>query len=137
MGYMAVARVESAGPGAADYRPGERLLTSTGHGSHALLDLNASAAAPVWRLPDDAPAHHLVFARMAKTAITALCRAEVTLAQSVVVVGLGIIGQITLRLFEAAGAWPLAGIDPVAMRREAAQRGGATVVLDAGAAGHG
>src|SRR5439155_21354463 len=112
------------------YRPGERLLTSTGHASHALLDLNAPAPAPVWRLPVDAPAHHLVFARMAKTAITALCRAEVTLAQSVAVVGLGIIGQITLRLFEAAGAWPLLGVDPVAGRRAAAARGGATAALD-------
>src|SRR5205807_3740702 len=51
MGYMAVARVEAVGPGVADYRTGERLLTSTGHASHALLDLNTSAAAPVWRLP--------------------------------------------------------------------------------------
>src|SRR5947209_20131601 len=40
MGYMAVARVEAAGPGAEAYRPGDRLLTSTGHSSHALAGLH-------------------------------------------------------------------------------------------------
>jgi 2-desacetyl-2-hydroxyethyl bacteriochlorophyllide A dehydrogenase len=130
MGYMAVARVERVGPGVAEYRPGDRVLTSTGHTSHTLVDLGSGFGARMWRLPDDAPAHRLVLARMAKTSITALCRTEVTLAQSVVVVGLGIIGQVTLRLFEAAGSWPLAGVDPVALRREAARRGGASWVLD-------
>jgi threonine dehydrogenase-like Zn-dependent dehydrogenase len=84
----------------------------------------------MWRLPADGESHRLVFARMAKTAITALVRAEVTLAQSLAVVGLGIIGQITLRLFEAAGAWPIVGVDPVALRREAAIRGGAAGAVD-------
>jgi threonine dehydrogenase-like Zn-dependent dehydrogenase len=130
MGYMAVTRVEAAGPGVAAYAPGDRLLTSTGHASQALMDLSGAVAPPVWRLPDETPASQLVFARLAKTAITALCRAEITLAQSVVVVGLGIIGQITLRLFEAAGAWPLLGVDPVAARRAAATRGGATAAID-------
>ena len=33
------------------------------------------------------------------------------------VLGLGMIGQLTLRLFSAAGAYPLIGIDPVERRR--------------------
>src|SRR5437764_15022092 len=37
MGYMAVVRVEQAGPETTGYRAGDRLLTSTGHASHALL----------------------------------------------------------------------------------------------------
>jgi threonine dehydrogenase-like Zn-dependent dehydrogenase len=129
MGYMAVARVDAVGPDVTGFRDGERLLTSTGHASHSTVDAELLARR-AWRLPDSAPAHHLVFARMAKTAVTALCRAEVTLAQRVAVVGLGVIGQVTLRLFEAAGAWPIVGVDPVAMRREAAVRGGAVAGID-------
>jgi len=129
MGYMAVARVDSVGRDVTHFHPGQRLLTSTGHTSHTLID-EAVLKVKSWELPFDAPAHHLVFARMAKTAVTALCRAEVTLAQSVAVVGLGIIGQVTLRLFEAAGAWPIVGLDPVKMRREAAVRGGAVAGID-------
>lgn len=130
MGYMAVVRVEAVGPGVTDHQEGDRLLTSTGHVRHALLDVSATTELRSWRLSNEGPAHRLVFARMAKTAATALTRTKVTFAQSVVVVGLGIIGQVTLRLFEAAGSWPLVGIDPIAFRREAALRGGARAALD-------
>jgi 2-desacetyl-2-hydroxyethyl bacteriochlorophyllide A dehydrogenase len=130
MGYMAVVTVEEVGSGVTGVKIGDRLLTSTGHAAHAVLEVAALDESRCWRLPSDSPAHHLVFARMAKTAVTALCNAEVTLAQSVAVVGLGIIGQITVRLFEAAGAWPIVGVDPVALRREAARRGGAVAAVD-------
>jgi len=130
MGYMAVVRVDAVGADVHDYQEGDRLLTSTGHVSHALIDVSAESPARFWRLPDEGAAHRLVFARMAKTAATALTRTEVTFTQSVAVVGLGIIGQMTLRLFEAAGSWPLVGVDPVAFRREAALRGGARAALD-------
>jgi threonine dehydrogenase-like Zn-dependent dehydrogenase len=66
--------------------------------------------------------------------LTALVRAESILGQSVAVLGLGMIGQLTLRLFAAAGAHPLIGIDPMAGRRALAERtpGVATVDPDAG-----
>lgn len=44
--------------------------------------------------------------------------------------GLGIIGQVALRLYEGAGAFPIVGLDPIAFRREAAARGGAIVTID-------
>src|SRR5437764_11474753 len=47
MGYMAVSRVEQVGPGVENYRAGQRLLTSTGHASHALLEVAGSAGAAV------------------------------------------------------------------------------------------
>jgi threonine dehydrogenase-like Zn-dependent dehydrogenase len=129
MGYMAVVRVQAVGPGVEGLAPGQRLLTSTGHASHALIEAS-TLAARFWPAPDDAPAHRLVLARMGKTAVTAACRAGVTLAQSVAVVGLGIVGQMALRLFGVAGSWPLAGVDPVRLRREAARRGGAIAAVD-------
>jgi len=50
------------------------------------------------------------------------------------VLGLGIIGQIALRLYDCAGAYPIVGLDPVAFRRAAAERGGAIATLDPTAA---
>ena len=44
--------------------------------------------------------------------------------------GLGVIGQFALRSFKAAGAYPVIGIDEIAMRREAALTGGADHVID-------
>jgi threonine dehydrogenase-like Zn-dependent dehydrogenase len=49
------------------------------------------------------------------------------------VLGLGVIGQFALRGLIAAGAWPVIGIDAVAMRRRAARAAGADHVLDPGA----
>lgn len=130
MGYMAVARVEKVGAGVAGFREGDRLLTSTGHASHVLVDLPDGVPPRMWHVPEGVPAHHLVLARMAKTAVTAVVQAGVTVAQSVAVVGLGIVGQVALRLFVASGAWPAVGVDPVAMRRHAAIRGGASGGVD-------
>jgi threonine dehydrogenase-like Zn-dependent dehydrogenase len=53
-----------------------------------------------------------------------------TLGRSAAVLGLGVIGQFALRCLIAAGAWPVVGIDAVAMRREAAKAAGADHVLD-------
>lgn len=129
MGYMAVARVDQLGPGVEGFAEGDRLLTSTGHTSHAIVDV-ADGGGRFWRLPPDGPAHRLVLARMAKTAATAVVRAGETFAQSVAVAGLGIVGQVALRLFQAAGSWPIVGLDPVEFRRAAAVRGGAVAGID-------
>ncbi|MGV3720990.1 MAG: alcohol dehydrogenase catalytic domain-containing protein, partial [Actinomycetota bacterium] len=94
MGYMAVARVDRVGSGVSGYQVGDRLLTSTGHTSHAILDATEPPGGSVWRLPERGAAHRLVLARMAKTAATAVARAGETFTQSVVVVGLGIVGQV-------------------------------------------
>jgi threonine dehydrogenase-like Zn-dependent dehydrogenase len=59
-------------------------------------------------------------------------RAGVTLGRSAAVLGLGVIGQFTLRCLKACGAYPVVGIDAMAMRREAARAGGADHVLDPG-----
>jgi threonine dehydrogenase-like Zn-dependent dehydrogenase len=59
-------------------------------------------------------------------------RAGITLARSAAVLGLGIIGQFTLRCLIAAGAHPVIGIDGVRMRREAAFAAGADFVIDPG-----
>src|SRR5262249_5533989 len=48
------------------------------------------------------------------------------------VLGLGIIGQFALRCLIAAGAYPVVGIDDVAMRRQAALAAGASHVIDPG-----
>lgn len=130
MGYMAVARVDQVGSSVSGYQVGDRLLTSTGHTSHAVLDATDPPGGRVWRLPNDGPAHRLVLARMAKTAATAVVRAGETFTQSAAVVGLGIVGQVALRLFQAAGAWPIIGVDPVEFRRQAAIRGGAMAAID-------
>jgi threonine dehydrogenase-like Zn-dependent dehydrogenase len=70
------------------------------------------------------------WACIARYGMGASIRAGITLGRSAAVLGLGIIGQFTLRCLIAAGAHPVIGIDGVAMRREAAEAAGADLVLD-------
>jgi threonine dehydrogenase-like Zn-dependent dehydrogenase len=129
MGYMAVGRVEACGEEVTAVRPGQRLICSGHHATTSLIDGTTPGLA-AWLLPEELPGEQAVFARMAKTAITAAARSGVTMGQSLAVLGLGIIGQIALRLYETAGAYPIVGLDPVAFRRAAAERGGAIATLD-------
>src|SRR5262249_45246056 len=57
-------------------------------------------------------------------------RAGLTLGRSAAVLGLGIIGQFSLRCLIAAGAHPVVGIDSIRMRRDAALAAGADLALD-------
>ena len=131
MGYMACGRVVETGVDAA-FEVGQRILTSSGHASYSLIRAGGIEG-HAWLLPDDAPPEQLVFARMAKTAVTACCQAGHTVGESVAVVGLGIIGQTALRCFDACGAGPLVGVDFVPLRRRAAKAGGASLTIDPGA----
>jgi threonine dehydrogenase-like Zn-dependent dehydrogenase len=67
---------------------------------------------------------------IARYGLGAAIRVGITLGRSVAVLGLGVIGQFALRAFKAAGAFPVVGIDGIAMRREAAIAGGADFVID-------
>jgi 2-desacetyl-2-hydroxyethyl bacteriochlorophyllide A dehydrogenase len=133
MGYMAVGRIDACGEQVTAVKPGQRLLCSGGHATASLVNGTAPGLS-AWLLPEDLPGEQAVFARMAKTAITAAARSSVTMGQSLAVLGLGIIGQIALRLYDCAGTYPIVGIDPIAFRRAAAGRGGAIATLDPTAA---
>lgn len=78
MGYMAVGRVEACGERVTAVRPGQRLLCSGRHATTSLINGTAPGLA-AWVLPEDLPAEQAVFARMAKTAITAVARSGVTM----------------------------------------------------------
>ena len=74
--------------------------------------------------------HAASVACIARYGLGAAIRCGITLGRSVAVLGLGIIGQFALRSFLAAGAYPVVGIDAVAMRRKAALAAGAHHVID-------
>jgi threonine dehydrogenase-like Zn-dependent dehydrogenase len=67
---------------------------------------------------------------IARYGLGASARAGITLGRSGAVLGLGIIGQFSLRCMIAAGMSPVVGIDAVKMRRDAALAAGADHVID-------
>jgi 2-desacetyl-2-hydroxyethyl bacteriochlorophyllide A dehydrogenase len=128
-GYSAVGRVAAVGEGVEGFAVGERLVWPGRHESHALLK-PADPHAAIWRVAESVPAPVAALALITRFPLTALVRAEQMLGQSVAVMGLGTIGQITLRLFSAAGAYPLIGVDPLAGRRAVAERTSGVATVD-------
>ena len=115
-GYSSVGRVIAMGEDVPSFHVGQRVVWSGRHESHALVNV-ADGASPIWPIGEAVPAQIAAFALLARFPLTALVQSGQILGQSVAVLGLGLIGQLALRLFSAAGAYPLFGIDPVQRRR--------------------
>jgi threonine dehydrogenase-like Zn-dependent dehydrogenase len=84
----------------------------------------------LWKLPPKLDADKAAWACIARYGMGASIRAGITLGRSAAVLGLGIIGQFSLRCLLAAGANPVVGIDSVKMRRDSALAAGAHHVID-------
>jgi 2-desacetyl-2-hydroxyethyl bacteriochlorophyllide A dehydrogenase len=132
-GYSAAGTVVAVGSAVSGWQPGDRVSYPGNHASLELLTLGHERGR-LWRLPDELDAEKASVACIARYGLGAAIRPGITLARSAAVLGLGIIGQFALRSLIAAGAYPVVGIDAVAMRRQAALAAGADHVLgpDAG-----
>ena len=131
-GYSAAGTVVAVGAEVKNLKPGDRIAYPGNHASHELLTLGHERGR-WWRLPDGLAAERAAWSCIARYGMGAAIRPVVTLGRSAAVLGLGIIGQFSLRSLQAAGVHPVVGIDSVAMRRNAARAGGADLVIDPGA----
>ncbi len=82
-------------------------------------------------MPDGVPLREAAFVTLGAIAMQGVRRAEPTLGETVIVVGLGLLGQLAAQLLRAAGCHVI-GCDPIASKRELAQRLGADVVCAPG-----
>src|SRR6516225_7766660 len=131
-GYSAAGVVAAVGAEVKGWKPGDRVSYPGNHASAELLTLGHERGR-LWRLPPGLDAEKAAVACIARYGLGASIRAGLTLGRSAAVLGLGVIGQFSLRCLIAAGANPVVGIDAVAMRRAAAKAAGADHVLDPGA----
>jgi len=129
-GYSAAGRVLKVGkdfPGS--FREGDRVSFPGNHASAELLTVGHERCR-VWKMPDSLSFEKAAVACIARYGMGASVRAGLTLGRSAAVLGLGIIGQFSLRCMLAAGMSPVVGIDAVKMRRDAALAAGADHVID-------
>lgn len=127
-GYSGVGHVAKLGEGVTSHKVGDRIIYEARHETHGIVDLSRRALAHP--IAEHVPSKVAAFATLARFPLTALVQSGAVAGQAVAVFGLGTIGQITLRLFSAAGAYPLIGIDPVGFRRKVAEKISGAVALD-------
>src|ERR1043166_8695104 len=118
-GYSAAGTVVAVGSKVSGCEPGDRVSYPGNHASAELLTIGHERGR-LWQLPANLDAEKDAWACVARYGMGASIRAGITLGRSAAVLGLGIIGQFTLRCLLAAGASPVVGVDSVKMRRAAA-----------------
>jgi 2-desacetyl-2-hydroxyethyl bacteriochlorophyllide A dehydrogenase len=120
-GYSGVGRITAVGEGVTRFKAGDRVIWPSRHETHAIVNV-LDPRALIFPIADTVPAHIAAFATLARFPLAALVQSGVILGQCVAVMGLGTIGQIATRLYAAAGAQPIIGLDGVAARRALAEK---------------
>ncbi len=130
LGYSAAGVVIEAGPAVTGLRPGQLVATGgAGQASHA--EFQAVPGLLCAAVPDGVAAQDAAFTTITSIALHALRIAEVGPGAKVVVLGLGLIGQLAARLAMAAGC-DVAGIDPAGHPRAVAAAAGVLALDEAG-----
>jgi predicted dehydrogenase/threonine dehydrogenase-like Zn-dependent dehydrogenase len=120
LGYSCAGVVESAGRGAPEFQPGDRVACAgMGYASHAhavFVPRNLAVA-----IPDGVSFEDASYVTLGAIALQGVRVAEPRLGETVAVIGLGLLGQLTVQILRAAGC-RVAGIDldpaKVALARE-------------------
>ena len=129
-GYGVVGRLLRVGEGIAHVAEGDRVLCMASHASHQIYNIGPQRRPwhNAYRIRDDVPGHLAVMARMALVAITGPQSVEFEAGDSVIVFGLGLVGNLAAQLFQIGGARVI-GVDPLPERCDYAREAGIETVL--------
>ncbi|HVZ41661.1 MAG TPA: bi-domain-containing oxidoreductase [Candidatus Kapabacteria bacterium] len=132
LGYSASGVVMESG--CDEFSPGDRVACAVNTGAHA--EVIAVPRNLAVRIPDGVSFDEAAFTTLGAIAIQGVRQARVALGESVAVIGLGLLGQITVQLLKAAGCRVI-GLDTNQRQFDLARRFGADAVVpsDASAVG--
>lgn len=126
LGYSCAGRVLAVGAAVSEFRVGDRVACAgLGFANHAEIDYIPRNLAT--RIPDGVPDDSAAFVALGAIALHGLRLGSANLGESVLVLGLGLVGQITAQLARAAGA-TVVGYDPDPHKAALAERLGTHVV---------
>jgi predicted dehydrogenase/threonine dehydrogenase-like Zn-dependent dehydrogenase len=130
LGYSAAGIALEVGEAVNGVSPGQLVATGgAGRANHAQFQsVPGLLCTPV---PEGVPPEDAAFATLASVALHGLRLAEVGPGAKVVVVGLGLVGQLAVRLAQAAGC-DVAGLDVAEFPAQRAREAGALGLVDTG-----
>lgn len=104
-GYCNVGRVMALGRAVGPYQEGDLVATHGPHASHARIDF---LSLPSQKVPPGLSPIQATFSTMGEIALASVRLADFSLGDRVVVIGLGLVGNLAAQLFRLAGAEVLA-----------------------------
>ncbi|PLX32495.1 MAG: oxidoreductase [Ignavibacteria bacterium] len=128
LGYSSAGIVLAVEEGVQDIEVGDRV--ACGGADYAIhSDVIALPRNLVAKIPDGASMESAAYTTVASIALQGIRQTEPTLGETVVVIGLGLLGQLTVQFLKANGCHVI-GIDLDAAAIELAKKSGADIVLN-------
>jgi threonine dehydrogenase-like Zn-dependent dehydrogenase len=128
-GYQNAGDVIATGEDCAEFELGMRVACMGGgyalHATHACVPKNLSVPIPDGVTYQEAAANHL-----AATALHTIRRAQLQIGENIVVMGLGVVGQLCCQIARLSGAYVM-GVDKLPLRVKIAQESGADIAVNA------
>lgn len=127
LGYSCAGKVIDVGTDVKEYRIGYLVACGGGDAVHAeVVSVPTNLCA---KIPENVAIQHAAFAVIASIAMQGIRRADLRLGENCVVIGLGLIGQFTIQMLNAAGILSI-GIDIDERQVALAEACGACLALE-------
>lgn len=123
-GYCQAGRVIAVGEGVEDWKIGDRAASMGWHSTHITTNTEYTV-----RIPDHVADDEAAWMTMGKIAQVGIRNGEHKLGDDVVVIGMGLLGQLAVQYLRILGAREIIAIDTAPRRLEMASRHGATRTL--------
>jgi threonine dehydrogenase-like Zn-dependent dehydrogenase len=125
-GYSAGAIVDAVGSKVTRVKVGDRVAASwTRHSRYYVLEEHR-----VYPLPDEISFSEAALVHIATFPMAAIRKCNLEIGESAIIMGLGVLGLVSIDLLRAAGAVPIIAVDPVPEKRALALKLGADYALD-------
>lgn len=125
-GYSNVGKILEVGKGIKNFRVGDRVFSSLPHTQFGLAREDDLSKIPP-KISDEAAS----LSNLATIAMNSVRLAQISLGESVTVVGVGIVGQLAIMFCKLCGAFPIIAVDLSQKRLKLAKLSGATYLIQA------
>lgn len=123
LGYSNVGRIIALGDQVQGHQAGDRVLTLRAHASHVVSSTLPHRLQPI---PDGVSDEDATFGVLGSVAMHGVRKARLELGEHMMVTGMGVVGQLVMRLAAGIRAESLIAVDLVDGRLQKAKAGGAT-----------
>lgn len=123
-GYSSIGRIVEVGHEVKDFNVGDIVAATSPHATHTVV-----MADQLVKVPENVNVESACFHTIAAGVMNSVRLARVSLGDAVVVVGLGLLGQLTVLFSRMAGAHPIIAIDVAEERLKISKASGATHVI--------